>query len=228
MTEELSKRIKSFCKSNKVSDKTLSDLYKLFANQKANKAYPYAAFEKGMEELNAAPVRTLKEKIAEYVKTEGPDRLQKFCMEQQFVTEGFWDRVVGGLSSKNASPTPVVIKKAQDSDSYDKLLPQDWMRMPLSDRIDFVEKVQYQHPGFYNYLIAKDRRIKEYLKKVKSYKKAPIKMYVLVFSFPSDNYSKEAKSLLKCFVETLNQIGRTSLQYVECTNPNVVEIREVR
>ena len=49
-----------------------------------------------------------------------------------------------------------------------------------------------------------------------------------LFSFPSDTTSPEAKTLLKRFVEQLNLLGRARLQYVECSNQPVVEIRETR
>ena len=98
--------------------------------------------------------------------------------------------------------------------------------MSLSERIDFVNKVQHQ--GFLKFILEKDKRIGSFFSKVKKPDKLALKMYVLLFSFPSDNYSEESKNLLKCFIEVLNQIGRASLQYVECSNPNVVEIREVR
>ena len=61
-------------------------------------------------------------------------------------------------------------------------------------------------------------------------KKIPtkFKLYVTLFQFSPKNYSVESKNLLKCFVENLNTLGRSNLQYIECTNPPMIEIREIR
>jgi hypothetical protein len=53
-------------------------------------------------------------------------------------------------------------------------------------------------------------------------------MYVSVFSAPKEDHPKKAWDLLKKFVDALNNAGRAKLQYIECKDPDIVEIREVR
>jgi len=108
---------------------------------------------------------------------------------------------------------------------YEGLLPGDWPVMTLSQQIDFTKKVH--HKGFQEFILSKNPQIKTYFSKVRG---APVRMpiYVTLFSFPSDNYTAEARGLLKTFVHILNDVGRARLQYLEYNEPPTVEIREIR
>lgn len=110
---------------------------------------------------------------------------------------------------------------------FEKLLPLNWAKMNKSERIDFAKKVK--HPGFFDYIMQKDSSIKDYLSHMKNkLKKNQLKLYVTLFQFSSETHSEDAKTLLKGFIDVLNSFGRANLQYVECTNPDMIEIREVR
>jgi hypothetical protein len=58
----------------------------------------------------------------------------------------------------------------------------------------------------------------------RSYQRRQSKIYLNVFQYPADDYSKEAKDLLTRFVESLP----LPLEIIECQNPNIIEIRQVR
>lgn len=114
----------------------------------------------------------------------------------------------------------------EKSDPYKRLLPLDWDDMPLSKRIDFVSGVK--HEGFREYLLGLDGKVKTYLTRAKNSIEKPLNLYITVFSIPADNYSEESKNLLKTFVSNLNLIGRGKLQYVELSEPHIIEVREIR
>ena len=94
MNSSLLKELKTFCKSNKITDKTLAELYKIFCNQK-NHTIDCNLFELGMYSFNRAPIKNLKIKIAEYMKSEGCDCYEKFIREQQHISRELWDQIVG-------------------------------------------------------------------------------------------------------------------------------------
>ena len=64
--------------------------------------------------------------------------------------------------------------------------------------------------------------------KLETKKDTRLKLYITLFVISGDAYDDQAKELLKTFINTLNKLGRAKLQYVECTNPSVIEIREMR
>jgi hypothetical protein len=112
-----------------------------------------------------------------------------------------------------------------EPENLHKMLPVNWEIMSFSERVEFVRRIQQDK--FRTYVFNLDSKLKKYFSDLKP--RAPkVKMYVTVFQFPTNSYSVESKHLLKAFVEVLNTYGRANLQYVECTKPNVVEIREVR
>jgi hypothetical protein len=116
--------------------------------------------------------------------------------------------------------------ESETKERYAKLLPVSWVKMTFPERVDFTRKVQ--HEGFFSYILESDKKLKEYFSKMNHVNPERVKLYVTVFSFPSDSYSEESKNLLKTFVNSLNMTGRARLQYVQCSEPNVIEIREVR
>lgn len=131
--------------------------------------------------------------------------------------------IIGRRRGKNIQ----LLEKIDDLNDFNKLLPINWLTMSHSDRVEFAQKVQ--HEQFKEYLYKLDPKIKDFISKNNS-KKIPtkFKLYVTLFQFSPKNYSVESKNLLKCFVENLNTLGRSNLQYIECTNPPMIEIREIR
>jgi hypothetical protein len=130
----------------------------------------------------------------------------------------------------NTVEDPPVVPSLYDDipnieDDYYKLLPLDWVKMSFSDRIEFAKKVQ--HPDFLKYIFKLDSKLEGYLKKIR-HNPTDLKLYVNIFTIPSETYSEEAKSLLKLFVDALNMTGRARLQFVQCTKPDIIEIREVK
>jgi hypothetical protein len=88
--------------------------------------------------------------------------------------------------------------------------------------------LKVQHEGFLKYILDKDAKLKKYYEGLRKKADPKLKIYITLFSFDSKTYSKQSKDLIRDFVATLNNLGRAKLQYVECTNPDMVEIREVR
>lgn len=238
MKTEFLKTLKTFCKSHKISGMKIVDMYRMFSEGKGNSSVTINQFELGLYALNNRTMRVLESKVSKYINDNGPDCYDKFIKEEQHLTKEMWDTFVGkigygtvqmnlfaGSTSEEDAEEKVVMPK-KDEGVYEKLLPVKWGKMTVTEKIDFTGKVQHQ--GFFKYLLDSNPRIKDFFSKVKKSDKPTLKMYVSVFSFPSDNYTEEAKNLLKCFVEVLNQVGRANLQYIECSNPNTIEIREVR
>jgi lysozyme family protein len=59
----------------------------------------------------------------------------------------------------------------------------------------------------------------------RSYHRNPTtKIYITIFRISPDEYSKEAVDLLKRFIDNLN----CPLQVIECTNPRMIEVRELK
>jgi hypothetical protein len=117
------------------------------------------------------------------------------------------------------------VKKETKSD-FSKMLPVNWEDMTKSERIEFVQRIK--HLKFKEYVMSLDPSLKNFFSKLKAERSVKFKLYVTLFQFPADSHSEESKSLLKCFVNNLNTLGRANLEFVECTNPSVIEIREVR
>lgn len=123
--------------------------------------------------------------------------------------------------------TPITAPNKEDE--YYKLLPIGWATLSSSERISFVQKIQ--HEGFKEYVLSIDPRTRKFFSHLDETpkKSTKFKLYVTLFQIQSKNYSKESKNLLRCFVESLNTLGRANLQYVECLSPEAtIEIREVR
>lgn len=59
-------------------------------------------------------------------------------------------------------------------------------------------------------------------------KRRKSKVYYCLWSKNSKGISKEAKNLLKEFVQTLNDIGKLKAEVVDMVDPLEIEVREVR
>jgi hypothetical protein len=117
-------------------------------------------------------------------------------------------------------------KDKADQEAYNKLLPGDWATMTFSDKIEFTLKVQ--HAGFKKFILDNDTKLKTYLGKLKDKNDPRLKLYITLFTVEVEGYTPESISLLKDFVDALNNLGRAKLQFVECKNPDMIEIREIR
>jgi len=119
-----------------------------------------------------------------------------------------------------------MVSKRSDRGAYQCLLPLDWVTMSFSEKVDYSLKVQ--HEGFREFILDSDKKLKDYFSKLSEKKDHRLKLYITLFSIPADKYTQESKALLKEFVSTLNNLGRAKLQFIECTNPDIIEIREIR
>lgn len=120
----------------------------------------------------------------------------------------------------------MTLNKKTDSEAYGKLLPADWATMTFSSKIDFTLKVQ--HEGFRKFILENDKKIKSYYENLQQKKDPRLKLYITLFSVEAGSYTQESKKLLKDFVDSLNNLGRAKLQFVECKDPDMIEIREIR
>jgi hypothetical protein len=248
MREREIEKVRLFCKRAKIVGIPLSDLFDAISRK-----HPMTrvAFEVSMLKLNKKPALDLKLRCLKYLEIEGEHAYDKFCKEQNFVTKEFWTLATGinpdeasidvgeierraerflqaGLDAIHPAiqPRPKDIASESEQEAMQKMLPVNWMTMAFSDRVNFVKKIQ--HDKFRGFVLNLDPKLKKYFSVLKPKPPLKIKLYVTLFQFPAENYSTEAKNLLKGFIEILNTFGRANLQYVECTNPSVVEIREVR
>jgi len=158
-------------------------------------------------------------KVPERTISVSPEALQKEP------TLDYNPKVIRNKLPKATTP----ITAPNKGDEYYKLLPAGWATLSISERISFVQKIQ--HEGFREYVLSIDPRTKKFFSHLDETpkKSTKFKLYVTLFQIQSKNYSKESKNLLRCFVESLNTLGRANLQYVECLSPEAtVEIREVR
>lgn len=163
-------------------------------------------------------VPSLNEDCFQYIRKNGVDSYQNYIREKKFIPKRFWNKICKEKLSDNPDIPNI-------EDDYYKLLPLDWVKMSFSDRIEFTKKVQ--HPDFLKYIFKLDSKLEGYLKKIR-HNPTDLKLYVNIFTIPSETYSEEAKSLLKLFVDALNMTGRARLQFVQCTKPDIIEIREVK
>ena len=247
------KILKQFCKNNKTVGEKMGTLFEKFNQIQyvRGKEAPIQRedFEMGLLFMGSKVAKKLKENCLTYPK----DQHEKFIREQEFASQKFWNHVHSITEPQPAVTEPqpslepsknvtelVKIEEEKHPESipelsindmelkcYEGLLPSNWIRMTLPERIDFTKKVH--HKGFRSYIFDLDKKIDAYFKKVKDKPTtADMAIYVTLFSFPADNYSTEAKSLLKCFIDVLNDLGRARLQYIECNEPKTVEVREVR
>jgi hypothetical protein len=246
-------QVRRFCKDKKIVGVSLSDLF-----DNLSKRHPMTrdSFEVSMLELNKKPALDLKSRCLEYVKNEGDYAYEKYCLEQGFVTKSFWLRATGvkplDIDSrptktlkvkivpeviKTQDPYKAIEEKNEDPDkdkknefiswqSMEKMLPINWVSMPFSERVDFVKKIK--NSKFREVVLGTDSKLKKFFLKSNPNLTPKMKVYVTLFQFPSNRYSEEAKNLLRAFIEILNTYGRANLQFVECTNPDTIEIREVR
>jgi hypothetical protein len=225
--------IRNFCKNIKTSDMPFNELTQKFM---AKYTLPQSKFELCMLELGKKVALNIRDLCREYYQREKEFGFFKFIKEQTPITKEFWDASIEDVKEPEplvplTTPLPipqVTPAETAPTEEYSNLLPANWSEMIKTDRIAFVNKIQ--HEGFKNYVIGIDPGLKKYF----SYKgrsttsASKMKLYITLFQFSADNCSEESKNLLKCFIENLNSFGRTNLQFVECMNPHVIEIREMR
>jgi hypothetical protein len=220
--------VRNFCKSMSIKDKSLDNLAKIFLEKHEMSRED---FELCMLQLGKSPALKVKEQCREYFRNEREFGYFKYCKEQTPITERFWEACIAGFeipaeeSEVEAPVEDAPLLDEKSSDAFSKLLPANWVKMDKAERLDFVGKIH--HPGFRSYVLEKEPELKKYFSSKRS-SINKMKLYVTLFQFPAENYSEEAKALLRCFVENLNSLGRSNLQFVECSNPHVIEIREVR
>ncbi len=214
-------KVAAFCKSNRTRGHRLGDLFGKFIE--INPAYTDQwEFEKAMLSLRKTPAIKCRESCFSYAKKHGSDKWEDFCKEIDNISLAFWN----DAAMIEVLPKAPLTVREDDSDAYERLMPNNWGIMTFSDRVDFMLKVQ--HEGFLKYILDKDAKLKKYYEGLRKKTDPKLKIYITLFSFDSKSYSKQSKDLIRNFVATLNNLGRAKLQYVECTNPDMVEIREVR
>ena len=222
---DLVRTVRSFCKGHKTRGCKVSDLHKEFVRK-----YPdirLENFEQALLSIKSKTAYDLKNRCTEYVKLNGTDSYQKFIRECEYVSFDFWNKMTGEIKKDITQPSETPSESSEPLDErYQKLLPANWAVMVFSEKVSFVSKVQ--HKGFYDYILQSDQKLKDYFARMKNSTPRGLKLYVTIFAIPADSYSEEAKNLLKSFVDTLNMVGRARLQYVKCSDPNIIEIREVR
>jgi len=216
-----------FFKNNATVGRKVQDLYNNFKCQYGDKL-THEEFEQALFKLKKKCILELKKKCSQYIGTNGPDSYDKFIKEEEYVSKNLWNKIF--VEKEHVSKQPMLIEddspESDTNDKYFKLLPVNWMTMDFSARIDFTKKVQ--HVGFFNYILDGDKKLKNYFARMDFAGPERPKLYVTIFSIPAHSYSEEAKSLLRTFVNSLNMTGRAKLQYVQCSEPDMIEIREVR
>lgn len=214
-------KVNNFCKSTRIRDKKLEEIYNRFIGKNPDLTDQWK-FEKAMLSLRKSPAIVCRENCISYAKEKGLHSWAEFAKEIDNITADFWSAAVGVEVIPEAPKT----KRLSDEVAYEKLLPRNWGIMTYSERIDFTLKVQ--HEGFLNYILNSDKKLKGYFSNLKEKKDSRLKLYITLFSINSDEYTEESKKLLKDFVKSLNKLGRAKLQVIECTDPNVLEVREIR
>jgi hypothetical protein len=231
-------KVKAFCKRFKIVGVSMPVLF-----DEISKKYPMtrSSFETSMLRLNKKPALNLKTRCLKYFEKEGDYAYEKFCKEQVVVSKEFWILATGSpviVPPEKFSPSRrakmstltkaelLSISEENEQGAMEKMLPVNWKTMVFGERVDFVKKVQLEK--FRVYVLDLDPKLKKYFSNLKPRAIERQKFYTTIFKFPSDNYSIECKNLIKHLVGHLNNFGRASLQCIECTNPNVFEIREVK
>lgn len=227
MSTDIIKQIQAFCKNHETLNLSLNVLFENFQkyleNKELNLSYTREDFELGLFHLNKKVIERLTAKCEHYIRCYGSDAYKEFIKQQDFVTKALWKEMLKKLGIKWFE----IDEKPPHTVDFKSLLPLDWLSMPHPKRVDFVKQIQ--HDSFREYVLGLDPKLKSFFDSVKENKKdIGMKLYVSLFSFPSDTTSTEAKTLLKKFIDQLNLLGRSKLQYVECSSPPIVEIREVR
>jgi len=225
MDDGLIREIKIFCKRQQTLGHKIYALLHEFKEKRKVPDIILENFEDALLQINARVAVDLQDQCYKFIKLNGADSYLKFTREHEYVSANFWSKAV-----EKAEGIKEGIKPKQDvitpDDRYHSLLPMDWTMMSFSDKVSFVSRVQ--HKGFFNYILDSDKKLKEYFSKIKHTAPNGLKLYVTIFSIQADSYSEESKNLLRTFVETLNMVGRAKLQYIKCSDPDVIEIREVR
>jgi hypothetical protein len=223
-------KVKAFCKRFKIVGVSMPDLF-----DEISKKHPMArsSFEISMLSLNKKPALDLKAICLKYLENEGNYAYDKFCKEQVIVSKEFWTLATGNPPVEPIKAASVPLEKDTEisvksslAEAWEKMLPVNWKVMTFGERVDFIKKVQLEK--FRVYVLDLDPKLKKYFSKLKPRAIERQKFYTTIFKFPSDNYSIECKNLIKHLIEHLNNFGRANLQCIECTNPNVFEIREVK
>lgn len=239
--------IEIFCKSRETVNTKISVLYEQFKNFVESRnlkiSHSSSEFELALFFLRKKVVDRVKDKCLKYVEQYGSEAYDLFIKNEDNISYYFWvemlkkegmqwpppERDQNIFLGKKPEKSPEQEKKEFDDKrivEFKSALPIDWADMPFPKRVDFAKNIQ--HADFKEYVLNLDSKLKTYFKNAVTKKSSGLKLYVTLFSFQSDTTTPEAKILLKRFVEQLNLLGRSRLQYVECSNPPMVEIREVR
>lgn len=129
-------------------------------------------------------------------------------------------------TEQTISNAPEINPQEMSSD-YKSKMPLNWSDMSFSSRVDFAKAIKDEK--FKAFVFTQDPKIANYFKHLKNnIKDKSFNLYVTLYSFPANSKSAETKSTLKDFVSTLNKLGRSRLQYLEISEPPLVEIREVK
>jgi hypothetical protein len=237
--DEYIKLVKNFCKRTRIKDEKLQNLFKIFVNDHPDYK-DQGIFETTMLSLRKTPAIVCRDKCIKYARDEGKDKWMDYASLVEYVSKEFWDEVVKDIEDPKEIPEPETppvkskvylskipaLRKSSNLMTYHRLLPADWAIKTFSEKIDFTIKVQ--HKGFLNFILDSDKKIKEYYSKLVDKRDPKLKLYITLFTVPAGRYCLESKELLRSFVDALNQLGRAKLQYLECTNPDMIEIREIR
>lgn len=174
-----------------------------------------------------------KEAIIKAAKYKDVDALKRYWSYEDDITlKNFCVTKIQAIESTNKMQA--IIKKpaekhktdSEDAKStYGGMLPVDWPTWSIGKRVDFVKVIQ--HKEFRDYVLSLDKKLEKFFLNIKEKPKST-HVYVTIYSFNSETTSQDAKLHLKGFVDALNQMGRARLQYIECSNLNTVEIREVK
>lgn len=235
--KELRAKLRTYRKKYRTQGVSLTDLYTDFCSKHPEKKYREGLFQIVLLKDGSKVAEDVAKKCLQYADRCGVEGYEKFLIEQQYITRQFWNAVVPEEAkylgekdeikpAKKTQRQKNSMKKVSDEECYENLLPVKWYEMSRSQKIQFARKVQ--HEGFFQYILKKDKRIKQHFTSCTRRPSRKLNLYISLFTFPSENYSKEAKDLLKIFVETLNQYGRSRLQWTELSDPPRVEIREIR
>lgn len=215
--------VRKYCRNHKTTGKTLHMVYQEFCE--ASGFMDREQFELILLSLNSRAAKSTRDRCLAYP----ADQYQKFIKEQEYVTEGFWESAHSErtiLLESSEGVGAITQMGGADTRCYQNLLPENWEKMTNPQRIDFTKKVH--HEGFRDYIFSIDPKVAKFFREMRKKSPNTMAVYVTLFSFPAENYSNEAQGLLKTFVNTLNDLGRSRLQYVECNEPHVIEIREIR
>jgi hypothetical protein len=109
-------------------------------------------------------------------------------------------------------------------ENYPKFMPLDWDKMDFSQRLDFAKEVQ--DPDFKKYVLGQDARLTDYFEKMDT-PQNKVKMCRTIFAAPISLYTPKARELASTIIDHLNRIAGAGLEYMECQNSKMIEIRQV-